>query len=56
MHPPDLIILDLALPGIDGVEVCRRLREWSRVPVIVLSAHGDDQAKVRALDEGADDY
>jgi two-component system KDP operon response regulator KdpE len=40
----------------DGVEVCRRLREWSRVPVIVLSAHGDDESKVRALDEGADDY
>jgi two-component system KDP operon response regulator KdpE len=55
-RPPDLVILDLGLPDLDGVEVCRRLREWSRLPVIVLSAHGDDDAKVRALDEGADDY
>jgi two-component system KDP operon response regulator KdpE len=55
-RPPDLVILDLVLPDIDGVEVCRRLREWSRVPVIVLSAHGEDEAKVHALDEGADDY
>jgi two-component system KDP operon response regulator KdpE len=53
---PDLMILDLILPDLDGVEVCRRLREWSRVPVIVLSAHGEDETKVRALDEGADDY
>jgi two-component system, OmpR family, KDP operon response regulator KdpE len=56
VRPPDPVILDLALPGIDGVEVCRRVREWSHVPIIVLSAHGDDEAKVRALDEGADDY
>jgi two-component system KDP operon response regulator KdpE len=55
-HPPDLVILDLVLPDMDGVEVCRRLREWTGVPVIVLSAHGEDEAKVRALDEGADDY
>jgi two-component system KDP operon response regulator KdpE len=55
-RPPDLVILDLGLPDLDGVEVCRRLREWSRLPIIVLSAHGDDAAKVRALDEGADDY
>jgi two-component system KDP operon response regulator KdpE len=53
---PDLIVLDLALPDLDGVDVCRRLREWSRVPVIVLSAAGDDDAKVRALDADADDY
>jgi DNA-binding response OmpR family regulator len=53
---PELIILDLSLPGVDGVEVCRRLREWTQVPVIILSVHGDDEAKVRALDEGADDY
>jgi len=53
---PDLVILDLVLPDMDGVEVCRRVREWSRVPVIVLSAHGEDDTKVRALDEGADDY
>ena len=50
------MILDLALPDLDGVEVCRRLREWTAGPIIVLSAHGDDEAKVRALDEGADDY
>ncbi len=55
-HPPDVIILDLGLPDLDGIEVCRRLREWTRLPIIVLSAHGDDEAKVRALDEGADDY
>ena len=53
---PDLIVLDLALPDLDGVDVCRRLRGWSRVPVIVLSAAGDDDAKVRALDADADDY
>ncbi len=56
VRPPELIILDLALPDIDGVEVCRRVREWSRIPIIVLSAHDEDEAKVRALDEGADDY
>ncbi len=54
--PPDLVILDLGLPDVDGVEVCRRLREWTRTPVLVLSARGDEEAKVRALDEGADDY
>jgi two-component system KDP operon response regulator KdpE len=53
---PDLVILDLSLPDMDGVQVCRRLREWTQLPVIILSAHGDDEAKVRALDEGADDY
>jgi two-component system KDP operon response regulator KdpE len=56
LQPPDLVILDLGLPDVDGFEVCRRLREWTQLPIIVLSAHGDDQAKVRALDEGADDY
>ena len=55
-EPCDLIVLDLVLPDVDGVEVCRRLREWSRVPVVVLSAHGDEDVKVRALDEGADDF
>ncbi|MDQ3811563.1 MAG: response regulator transcription factor [Chloroflexota bacterium] len=55
-EPFDLMILDLALPDLDGVEVCRRVREWSRLPVIVLSAHGDEEMKVRALDHGADDY
>jgi two-component system KDP operon response regulator KdpE len=53
---PDLIILDLSLPDIDGVEVCRRLREWSQVPVIVLSVRESERDKVKALDSGADDY
>jgi two-component system, OmpR family, KDP operon response regulator KdpE len=53
---PDAAIVDLMLPDIDGVEVCRRLREWSDVPIIVLSAVGDEDAKVRALAAGADDY
>jgi two-component system KDP operon response regulator KdpE len=52
----DLMILDLVLPDLDGIEVCRRLREWSRVPVVVLSALGEEEIKVRALDQGADDY
>jgi two-component system, OmpR family, KDP operon response regulator KdpE len=55
-RPPALVILDLSLPDVDGVEVCRRLREWTQLPVIILSANGEDEAKVRALDEGADDY
>lgn len=53
---PDAAIIDLVLPDIDGVEVCRRLREWSKMPIIVLSAVGDEEAKVRALAAGADDY
>ncbi len=53
---PDGAIIDLVLPGADGVELCRRLREWSDVPIIVLSATGDEDAKVRALAAGADDY
>jgi two-component system KDP operon response regulator KdpE len=56
MRPPALVILDLSLPDLGGVEVCRRLREWTQLPVIILSANGEDEAKVRALDEGADDY
>ncbi len=56
VHPPDAAIIDLLLPDIDGVEVCRRLREWSEMPIIVLSAVGEEQQKVRALDAGADDY
>jgi two-component system KDP operon response regulator KdpE len=53
---PAAVILDLGLPDIDGIEVLRRLREWSDVPVIVLTAEGADDRKVRALDDGADDY
>ena len=54
--PPDAAIIDLVLPDLDGVELCARLREWSEMPIIVLSAVGDEDAKVRALAAGADDY
>jgi two-component system, OmpR family, KDP operon response regulator KdpE len=53
---PDLVVLDLNLPGIDGMEVCRRLRSWTRVPILILSVREDEAGKVRALDLGADDY
>lgn len=53
---PDLVILDLGLPDMDGVEVTRRLREWSSLPIIVVSARGKEQDKIVALDTGADDY
>ncbi len=53
---PDLVVLDLGLPDLDGVEVCRRLRQWTDVPVIVLSALDSEDRKVLALDSGADDY
>ena len=53
---PDLMILDLGLPDIDGIEVTRRLREWSQIPVIVLSVREAEQDKIAALDAGADDY
>jgi two-component system KDP operon response regulator KdpE len=56
VQPPDAAIVDLLLPDIDGVELCRRLREWTQMPLIVLSAVGDEDAKVRALAAGADDY
>ena len=56
LKPPDAVVLDLAMPGIDGYETLRRLREWTLAPVIVLSAHADEADKVRALDLGADDY
>ncbi len=55
-QPPDVIILDLGLPDTDGKEVIRKLREWSRVPIIVLSARDQEQEKVEALELGADDY
>jgi two-component system KDP operon response regulator KdpE len=53
---PDVVLLDLGLPDMDGLEVTRRLREWSSVPVIVLSARGQERDKIAALDAGADDY
>jgi len=55
-HPPDLLVLDLGLPDIDGTEVCRRVRESSSLPIIILSARGREADKVAALDLGADDY
>jgi two-component system KDP operon response regulator KdpE len=55
-HPPDLVLLDLGLPGLDGQEVLRRLREWLSAPVIVLSARDLESQKIAALDSGADDY
>jgi two-component system, OmpR family, KDP operon response regulator KdpE len=56
MRPPEGVILDLVLPDGSGTDVCRELRRWSDVPVLVLSAVGDEQQKVAALDAGADDY
>jgi two-component system, OmpR family, KDP operon response regulator KdpE len=55
-HPPDLVILDLGLPDLDGVEVIQGLRGWTSAPIIVLSGRGDSMNKVEALDAGADDY
>jgi two-component system KDP operon response regulator KdpE len=56
VRPPEAAIVDLMLPDIDGVEVTRRLREWSEMPILVLSAVGEEDQKVRALQAGADDY
>jgi len=53
---PDVILLDLGLPDLDGIELTRRLREWARTPIIVISARGREQDKIAALDAGADDY
>jgi two-component system KDP operon response regulator KdpE len=55
-HQPDLVILDLGLPGLDGIRVVESLRRWSKVPILVLSARETERAKVAALDAGADDY
>jgi two-component system KDP operon response regulator KdpE len=56
VRPPHAAIIDLVLPDGDGIEVCRQLREWSAMPIIVLSAVGEEDQKVRALEAGADDY
>jgi two-component system, OmpR family, KDP operon response regulator KdpE len=56
VRPPEAAIVDLMLPDMDGVEVTRRLREWSEMPILVLSAVGEEEQKVRALQAGADDY
>ncbi len=55
-HHPDLIILDLGLPDIDGIQVTKRLREWTQVPIIILSVRDREEDKIEALDSGADDY
>ena len=55
-HKPDIIILDLGLPDIDGEEVIEHIRTWSEVPIIIVSARSEDQDKISALDKGADDY
>jgi two-component system, OmpR family, KDP operon response regulator KdpE len=56
VRPPDAAILDLVLPDGDGVDICRSIRQWSELPIIVLSAVGEEAEKVRALEAGADDY
>jgi two-component system KDP operon response regulator KdpE len=56
VRPPEAAIIDLVLPDLDGVELTRRLREWSEMPILVLSAVGEEEQKVRALEAGADDY
>lgn len=55
-NPPDIVILDLGLPDMDGIEVCAQLREWTQCPIIVLSVRDSERDKVAALDKGADDY
>ena len=55
-HNPDIMLLDLGLPDMDGVEVIRKIRSWSNMPIIVISARSDDADKIEALDAGADDY
>lgn len=56
VSPPDVVVLDLGLPDMDGLDVIRRVRKWSRVPIVILSARGQESDKVAALDLGADDY
>ena len=56
IHAPDVMLLDLGLPDLDGIEVIRRIRSWSATPIIVISARSEDSDKIEALDSGADDY
>lgn len=55
-HNPDIVLLDLGLPDMDGVEIIRKIRSWSSMPIIVISARSEDTDKIDALDAGADDY
>ena len=55
-HNPDIVLLDLGLPDMDGVQVIKNIRSWSNLPIIVISARSEDSDKIEALDEGADDY
>ena len=55
-HNPDIVLLDLGLPDMDGIDVIRQIRSWSNMPIIVISARSEDDDKIAALDTGADDY
>ena len=55
-HNPDIVLLDLGLPDMDGVEIIKKIRSWSNMPIIVISARSEDNDKIEALDAGADDY
>ena len=55
-HNPDVVLLDLGLPDMDGIEVIKKIRSWSNIPIIVISARSEDTDKIDALDAGADDY
>ena len=55
-HDPDVVFLDLGLPDMDGVEIIKKIREWSNMPIIVISARSEDEDKIEALDAGADDH
>lgn len=55
-HNPDIILLDLGLPDLDGLEIVKRLREWSTIPIIIITARGKEKDKIAGLDAGADDY
>lgn len=56
MEPPDMVLLDITMPKMDGFEVCRHIRQWSQIPIIMISARADDSDKVKCLNLGADDY